>query len=132
MKIAAVSDDGTTISQHFGRASLYAVVEVEDGQVVGTESRSKLGHRDFADEGHESHEPGQRRGFGQGARARHTSMMEVISDCRALLTGGMGWGAFEALGEMGIDAVVTDVADVQEAARLYAAGDLPNLRERLH
>ncbi|NQU96033.1 MAG: dinitrogenase iron-molybdenum cofactor biosynthesis protein [Chloroflexi bacterium] len=132
MKIAAVSDDGTTISQHFGRASLYAVVEVEDGQVVGTETRPKLGHRDFAVQDHGSDEPGQRRGFGQGAQARHTSMMGAISDCRALLAGGMGWGAFEALSEMGVDAVVTDVADVQEAARLYAAGDLPNLRERLH
>ena len=132
MKIAAVSDDGATISQHFGRASLYVVVEVEDGQVVGTETRSKLGHRDFAGEDHGSHEPGQRRGFGQGAQARHISMMEVISDCRALLAGGMGWGAHEALQEMGIEAVVTDVGDVQEAARLYAGGELPNLRELLH
>ena len=31
MKIAAVSDDGITISQHFGRALLYVVVTAEDG-----------------------------------------------------------------------------------------------------
>ena len=79
MRIAAVSDDGTTISQHFGRASLYVVVEVEDGEVTHTETRPKLGHRDFAGGGHGPHEPGEVRGHGQGAGARHTSMMEAIS-----------------------------------------------------
>lgn len=132
MRIAAVSDDGTTISAHFGRASVYVVVDVEDDQVTGTETRPKLGHRDFAGQEHEPHEPGQRRGQGKGARARHTSMMETISDCQALLARGMGWGAYEALKEMGLDAVITDVADVQEAARLHARGVLPNLRDRLH
>ena len=29
MKIAAVSEDGVTISQHFGRAPFYVVVTVE-------------------------------------------------------------------------------------------------------
>ena len=132
MKIAAVSDDGTTISQHFGRANLYVVVEVEDGQVTKTETRPKLGHHDFAGQDHGSHEPGQRRGHGEGAQARHTSMMEAISDCQTLLARGMGWGAYEALSDMGLDAVITDVTDIQEAAKLHAKGELPNLRERLH
>jgi predicted Fe-Mo cluster-binding NifX family protein len=30
MKIAIVSDDGMTISQHFGRATYYVVVSVEN------------------------------------------------------------------------------------------------------
>lgn len=132
MRLAAVSDDGTTISLHFGRARLYVVVGVEGGEVTHTETRTKLGHEDFGGGGHGPHEPGQRRGHGRGARARHTAMMEAISDCRALLARGMGWGACEALSDMGIDAVVTDVADVGEATRLYARGELPNLRERLH
>ncbi len=34
MKIAAVSEDGVTISQHFGRAPFYVVVTVEDGKIV--------------------------------------------------------------------------------------------------
>ena len=132
MKIAAISDDGVTISQHFGRASLYVVVTVEDGQIVSTESRSKLGHHSFAGQDHEPEIQGGRHGYGQGAQARHTSMMETISDCQALLSGGMGWGAFEAVKEMGIDAVITDVADIKQAASLYAEGKLPNLRDRLH
>lgn len=131
MKIAAVSDDGVTISPHFGRASAYVVVTMEDGKVVSTETRSKLGHHSFA--GQESpHIEGERRGYGEGAQARHSAMMGAIEDCQVLLARGMGWGAFEALREKGIDAVITDVANIKEAALLYAKGQLPNLRDRLH
>ena len=48
MKIAAITDDGQTISQHFGRAPYYVVVTVEDGKVVQHEQREKLGHSHFA------------------------------------------------------------------------------------
>ena len=150
MKIAAVSDDGTTISPHFGRAGLYVVVTVEDGKVVGTETRPKSGHHSFA--GHGEHHGCQGHdaphGHGQGAQARHTAMIGSIEDCHtllrhsgmigsiedchALLARGMGWGAYRALRERGIDAVITDVPDVREAALLYAKNELPNLRERLH
>ena len=34
MKLAVITDDGKTISQHFGRAVYYAILAVEDGQVV--------------------------------------------------------------------------------------------------
>jgi predicted Fe-Mo cluster-binding NifX family protein len=34
MKIAAITDDGRTISQHFGRASHYMVVTIEDGKIT--------------------------------------------------------------------------------------------------
>jgi predicted Fe-Mo cluster-binding NifX family protein len=132
MKIAAVSEDGTSISQHFGRADLYVVATVEEGNIVNTQTLSKLGHHSFAGEAHESHAPGERSGYGPGPQARHAAMMEIISDCQALLSGGMGWGAYEALREMGIDAVITDVADIQDAVKLYSEGKLPNLREKLH
>jgi predicted Fe-Mo cluster-binding NifX family protein len=134
MKIAAVSDDGTTISPHFGRAGLYVVVTVEDGKVVGTETRPKSGHHSFAGHGEQHGCQGHDapHGHGQGAQARHTAMIGSIEDCHALLARGMGWGAYEALHERGIDAVITDVPDVREAALLYAKNELPNLRERLH
>ena len=43
MKIAAVSDDGTTISQHFGRAPFYVIITVEKDKIVAREKRDKLG-----------------------------------------------------------------------------------------
>mgnify|MGYP001095166884 CR=1 FL=1 len=39
MKIAAITDDGVAISQHFGRAAYYLVATVEDGQIVNRELR---------------------------------------------------------------------------------------------
>ncbi len=40
MKIAAITEDGTNISQHFGRAPLYVVVTVKDGKIVNRETRN--------------------------------------------------------------------------------------------
>ena len=132
MKITAISDDGVTISQHFGRAPLYVVVTVEDGKVVGKESRDKAGHHTFA-----AHQPpdlalGERHSCDAGSQARHQSMAGTISDCQVLLAGGMGWGAYESMQSYNIKPVVTDVKSIDEAVKLYLDGKLTNLMERLH
>lgn len=132
MKIAAVSEDGTTISQHFGRAPLYVVLTAEGGKIVGKETRPKTGHHTFAAHGHPELTPGERHGYDAGAQARHQSMAEGISDCQVLLAGGMGWGAYDSLKSRGIEPIVTEVKDINEAALQYLEGKLPNLMERLH
>jgi predicted Fe-Mo cluster-binding NifX family protein len=132
MKIAAITEDGTTISQHFGRAPYYVVVTVEDGKVVSKEKRDKAGHHTFAAHREEHLAPGERHGFDAGAQIRHASMMESIADCQVLIAGGMGWGAYESLKSLNIEAVVTDIKTIDEAVKLYLEGKLPNLMERLH
>lgn len=122
MKIAAVSEDGVTVSQHFGRAPYYVVVTVEEGRVVSSETRAKVGHRQFGEGGMPD----------PGPAAKHQAMGETIADCRALLAGGMGSGAFAALQALGIEPVLTDEADIVTAATRYAAGDLPNLAGLIH
>jgi predicted Fe-Mo cluster-binding NifX family protein len=59
-------------------------------------------------------------------------MAGVISDCDAVIAGGMGRGAYEALQARGIRPIITDLLDVREAALQCAQGTLPNLTERLH
>jgi predicted Fe-Mo cluster-binding NifX family protein len=132
LRIAAVSDDGTHISEHFGRAPYYVVLTVEDGQIASTETRPKAGHHTFAAQEHPTLAPGERHGYDAGSQAKHQSMAETITDCQALLAGGMGWGAFESLEAYGIEPVITDVRDIREAALRYSQGSLPNLRDRLH
>jgi predicted Fe-Mo cluster-binding NifX family protein len=132
MKIAAITEDGTTISQHFGRAPLYLVVTVEDGKIVNKEKRNKAGHHTFAANQHPDIAPGERHGYDAGSQVRHASMAETIADCQVLLAGGMGWGAYESLKSRGIETVVTDVENIDEAVKLYLEGKLPNLMERLH
>lgn len=132
MKITAITEDGTTISQHFGRAPLYLVVTVEDGKVTNKETRDKTGHHTFAAHPPPDLAPGERHGYDAGAQTRHASMAEAIADCQVLLAGGMGWGAYESLKDHNIEAVVTDVENIDEAVKLYLAGKLPNLMDRLH
>jgi len=132
MKIAAISEDGITISQHFGRAPLYVVITVEDGRIVGKETRNKTGHHTFAAHHPPDLAPGERRGYDTGAEVRHGSMAEIISDCQVLLAGGMGWGAYESMQSYNIKPIVTDVKSIDEAVQLYLDDRLPNLMERLH
>jgi len=132
MKIAVISDDGTTISQHFGRAPYYVVVTVENDKVVNKERRDKAGHHTFAGQHGEHHETGGQHGFDAGAQARHASMMSNISDSQVLIAGGMGMGAYESLKSRGIETIMTDVTGIDEAVKLYLEGKLPNLMERLH
>ena len=132
MKIAIVTEDGQSISQHFGRAPYYVVLEVEEGGVVKRELRDKMGHREFVGE-EQGHPEGEPHGFGKQAGERHGRMAGAIADCSILLAGGMGRGAYQSLKEAGIKAIITDIVDVQEAVDRYLDGTIKDLSaERLH
>jgi predicted Fe-Mo cluster-binding NifX family protein len=131
MKIAVVSDDEATISRHFGRAPYYIVLTIEEGRIVGRETRAKAGHHTFG-ACHCHAAPGEPHGRGPHSDAKHQMMAESIDDCDAVIAGGMGWGAFESLRARGIEPVITDERDVAEAALAFWSGALPNLMERLH
>jgi predicted Fe-Mo cluster-binding NifX family protein len=123
MKIAVISQDGRTVSQHFGRAPWYLVFTVEGGAVMASETRPKAGHHQFhGDPGAPETDP----------EDRHRAMAGSIEDCQALIAGGMGMGAFESLRRSGIEPVLTDEGDPLTAALRYAAGDLPHQPRRLH
>ena len=132
MKIATITEDGATVSQHFGRAPYYLVVTVDNGKVVSKEKRDKAGHHTFAAGQHPDTAPREWHGYDAGAQSRHATMAQSISDCQVLIAGGMGWGAYESLKSRGIETIVTDVENIEEAVRLYVDGKLPNLMERLH
>jgi predicted Fe-Mo cluster-binding NifX family protein len=132
MKIAAITDDGHTISQHFGRAAHYLVVTVEDGKIVDRQMREKLGHTHFASELHPAQTPGQPHGFDPAAQDRHARMAETIADCQALLCGGMGAGAYESMRARGIRPVVTDLVSIDEAVKAYVDGQIVDRVDRLH
>jgi predicted Fe-Mo cluster-binding NifX family protein len=135
MKIAAVSEDGVTISQHFGRAPLYVVVTIEDGKIISHETRDKLGHAQFSAEEHgEHHHAADPRGHGFDpvAQNRHGQMVANISDCEVLLARGMGKGAYESIKQANIRPIVTDVAGIDEAVQAYLQGGLVDHSEQLH
>jgi predicted Fe-Mo cluster-binding NifX family protein len=136
MKIAIVTDDERTISQHFGRAPYYLVVSIEAGQVMGRERREKPGHAQFAGEPHAhergsgAHEHGH--GRGPGSQSRHARMADVITDCQVVVCGGMGAGAHENLRAHGIQPIVTDIASIEDAVRAFVEGRIVDCPDRLH
>jgi predicted Fe-Mo cluster-binding NifX family protein len=140
MKIAAITDDGQTISQHFGRARYYKVFTIEDGNLAGSKMRDKAGHHTFADEdqhhehnhAHEGRNDPRGHGFGRQADARHAAMVESISDCDIVLVRGMGQGAYLAMEAAGLKPIVTDIEAIDEAVQAYLDGEIVDHTERLH
>jgi predicted Fe-Mo cluster-binding NifX family protein len=132
MKIAFATDDGKIISSHFGRASHYMVVTIENGQLTQHEMREKLGHNHFANEPHQSHDENQPHGFDSVSQNRHVQMAEIIRDCEVMVCKGMGRGAYESMRTMNIRPLVTDINDVDEAAIAYANGQIVDHTEKLH
>jgi len=134
MKIAFISDDGNTISRHFGRAAYYVVLTIENGKITRRDQMPKLGHGHLAGQHEEHHEHGSGAGHGfePGAQERHAGMVQPILDCKTLVAGGMGAGAYASIQSAGIEPVVTDMQLIDEAAAAYVAGTLKNHLEYLH
>ena len=131
MKIACITDDGKTISQHFGRAPYYVVFTVEDGAIVARELRDKQGHQQFA--ANEAQEgQGVQHGVDSASHDKHVSMAQAIADCEVLLCRGMGSGAYQSMQQLGIKPVVTDITDTESATLAYVQGQLVDHTELLH
>jgi predicted Fe-Mo cluster-binding NifX family protein len=133
MKIAAITEDGNLISQHFGRAPYYMVVTVEENIIVERELRQKIGHSHFVDlhiDGEPAH--GQGHGMDAALHDKHTQMAASISDCQALLCRGMGMGAYNSMQQLGIRPVVTDIAFIDEAVMAYINDKIVDRTDKLH
>ena len=131
MKIALITDDGKTISQHFGRAPYYLVVTIDEGKVIDRETREKMGHDQFSGHGHEEGH-GEHHGLDGGSHGKHAQMADAISDCQVVICGGMGMGAYESLRRLNIQPVVTDLVEIEQVIQAYIDGKLEDHTERLH
>ncbi len=128
LKIAVVTDDGKTISQHFGRAVYYIVYDVQGGVIKGSEMRDKAAHH-VGGEPHQHEEGGH---HGPEADAKHNSMLSNVSDCEVLIARGMGWGAHEAIKGAGLKPFITELVSAEDAVKAYLAGKLDDHTEMLH
>jgi len=134
MKLAVITDDGKTISQHFGRAPYYLVLTIEEGQIVNREMRAKVGHNQFVSQKYAHAEAPNETGHGldSASHDKHVSMAEAIADCRVLLCRGMGRGAYESMRRLNIQPVVTDLRDIDTAVQAFIDGKLIDHTELLH
>lgn len=125
MKIAVVSDNGTTISRHFGRARQYVVVSIENGQVVEREIREKSDSHSEPTAG-ETHE-GQATGD-----PRHDAILSAISDCQVVITAVMGMGMDVRLRAAGITPIRTLTPGVDLAIEKFLSGRLNDMIDLVH
>jgi predicted Fe-Mo cluster-binding NifX family protein len=132
VKIAAITDDGQTLSRHFGRARHFLVVTVEDRKVLCQELRDKTGHHTFAPHEEAGAGDGGPHGFDPASRGRHAQMLAVIADCQVVLAGGMGQGMLLNLQQTGIRPVLTDARDIQEAVQAFVDGRLAERPDLAH
>ncbi len=138
MKIGLVTDDGETISRHFGRARYYLVVTIENGQEQGREMREKFGHHQVMAEGGQAgehqHAPAssERHGTDPAAQNRHRMMADAIADCQVLVAGGMGSGAFDSMKAAGIQPIVTNLTRIDEAIGAYVNNQLNHEDQLVH
>lgn len=104
MKIAIASEDGGSVSSHFGRSRCFVVFEAEDGRVAGHEVRAREGSGCAG--GEHRHDPPH----------THEALVTLLADCDAVLCGGMGWRAAEELKAHGIEPVIMAEPMAPEAA----------------
>ena len=132
MKIAFVTDDGLKVSQHFGRAGKYLVVDVEDGKEKGRELRDKMGHQHFAHEEGEHHHHEGPHGFDSASQSRHASMLAAIQDCEVVVCGGMGQGAYQSITAGGKRVFMVDNLDINENLDKLIRGELKSSGSLVH
>ncbi len=133
MKIAVASSDKVNVSEHFGTAPYFVVLEVEGESIVREDAREKPAHEVLSkEEEHAQVGEGGKHGFTGKASERHKDMGQVVNDCKVIIAGRMGLGAYDDLKELGFEVIATDVKDIKEAASLYAKGELSHKEERLH
>jgi predicted Fe-Mo cluster-binding NifX family protein len=124
MKIAVITDDEQTVSQHFGRAQYYTVLTIENGQIAGRQTFARVNHQ------HQNNDEPQHEGSHHNHD--HASMIDPIADCQVILVRGMGMGAYNALIARGIQPVITDIPEIDQAVKAYLAGNIVDHPERLH
>ncbi|HTQ57075.1 MAG TPA: NifB/NifX family molybdenum-iron cluster-binding protein [Bryobacteraceae bacterium] len=118
MRIAVPTNDGASISEHFGRSAGFLVFEIADGQIGRREVRRNAGQHTHGKEG-----------CGEGAKEHgahnHAGILSSLTDCDVVICAGMGRRAAEALESAGIATVVTtQPASAEEAVHQYLRGEL--------
>ncbi len=118
MKIAVVSDNGTMIAGHFGRARGFIVYTVDNSAITG---------KDWLSNTFTAHAQGHVHGV-QGEHQHgmhgHGPILRALSDCEVVISRGMGRRAYDDLTQSGCRVVITVEEDAQNAVELFLAGQL--------
>lgn len=125
MRIAVASDDGITLSMHFGRAKGFVIAEVENKEVKSINfipNSEPCGGQGNCEHHGEHHSRG----------SHHQKILEILEGVEVVISGGMGAHIYDELKAAGKQVYVTDETDVMESIKLFLEGRLPHIEELLH
>jgi len=124
-KIAIATENGKTVSQHFGKAPQYLVAMIEGETITSTELRDKVSHQHSHGHGQPlEHDHSKILESGNTAKDIHLSMSDAIKDCEVVVAGGMGWGARNHMQNQGIQVIMTDIKDIDMVIKNWIKGIL--------
>jgi predicted Fe-Mo cluster-binding NifX family protein len=117
MKIAVASEDGVSISHHFGRSRCFLIFETDEKRIVSQSLRDNR----FTPHALGECQEGQPHQHHHG----HGPIINALKDCEVVLCYGMGWRAAEDLKQNGIRAfVIQGEVTPEQAVNDYLAGKL--------
>ncbi len=121
MKVGIASDDKQSIANHFGRTRGFIIAELVEGELKSKDYRPN----NFT---HHSHQGGhEHRG---GHNHSHAPILEALKDCQVVISRGMGKRIYDDLHNADIEAIITDIAGVDEAIAAYIGGSLVDNPEK--
>lgn len=120
MKIAVATDNGKSISPHFGKSKGLLIYEAKDGRLEVQASRpfDSLPGGNAGCRGGEVSRPEE------GSHG-HAGLIAQLQGCQAVICRGMGRKAIQELDNLGIQhCIIADDLNPEEAVRAFLAGDL--------
>jgi predicted Fe-Mo cluster-binding NifX family protein len=131
-KIAIPTDDGETISRHFGQARAFLIVTLDNGEIIEQELRElpdggehEHHHAHHHDHDHDHH-------HGMGGNPAHMAKFDYLSDCQVFIGGGMGQPAMQRLNSMGIQVALTDHKYIADLLEEIKTGQVKHNPRRVH
>ncbi|RMF03556.1 MAG: hypothetical protein D6768_05600 [Chloroflexi bacterium] len=121
MKIAFPTNNGTTINRHFGQATHFLIVELDDNrQEISRNLVPKMHHGS-----HNSHN-------GNGHHGPHQAMFAPLQGCQIVIAGGMGSPAAQAIEQMGLTLLLTRASNINQALQAWQNNTLTNEPALVH
>ena len=117
MRIAVPTNDGISISAHFGRSAAFLIFETENDQIKSRSSKSNAGKH--------SHARGEHNDASAANHSHdHAGILTTLEGCETVICVGMGHGAAEALKGRGMQIVFAAPGPADETVAAYLDGKL--------
>jgi predicted Fe-Mo cluster-binding NifX family protein len=110
LTFAIATSDGVSVCDHLARSAAFLILEAENGAVISRSERSR-----------EADQCGN-----------HRTFMDLAAGCSAVICGGVGQGAVNALMANGVQTIVlAGKMSIEDAAAGFLAGTLATTGERV-